>query len=53
MLVKVEVKRTTPPGVVVGTLAWITISSWATATVTVHRGSVLPLAQSLSGVVTS
>ena len=43
----VEVKRTTPPGVVVGTLAGTTISSCATATVTEHRGSVLPDAQLL------
>ena len=46
---KVEVKRITPPGVVVATFAWTTISSWATATVAVHRASVLPDPQSLSG----
>ena len=50
MLVKVEVKRTTPSGVVVATLEELTIASWATVTVTVHRGSVLPGAQLLPAV---
>jgi hypothetical protein len=49
-LVNVEVNRITPPGVVVATFAWLTISSWATVTVTVHRASVLPLAQLLPAV---
>ena len=43
--------RITPPGVVVARLAWLTISSWATATVTEHRGSLLPDGQLLPGVV--
>jgi hypothetical protein len=50
-LVSVVVSRNTPPGVTVGTLAWTTISSWATGTLTVHRGSVLPDAQLLPVVV--
>ena len=35
---------------VVATFAWLTISSWATATVAVHRASVLPDAQLLPAV---
>ena len=47
VLVNVAVNLTTLPGVVLATLALLTIVSWATVTVFVQRGSVLPTGQLL------
>jgi hypothetical protein len=44
-LVNTDVYRTTPPGVVVGTLAEFEIDNDDTVTAEAHAGSVLPVAQ--------
>ena len=48
-LVNTAVNRTTEPGVALDTSELFVIVSWATFTVKVQRGSVLPLGQSLPG----